>query len=94
MEHTFKVIREVVVDSFPHFRCDSNQFWYKVLDTTHCITIQYLPKGTFQVSEIKYGEIVPNNVFRESSYEITEEEFNETFTRASKLISFKNNYHE
>jgi hypothetical protein len=92
--YTFKITREIEVDSFPHYRCDSNQFWYKVLNETHCITIQYLPNGEFQSSEIKYDRIVPNNVFREGTYEIIEEEFKETYRRALILIDNKSNNHE
>ncbi len=87
--HTFKVTHEVEVNYFPHYR-KYYQFWYKVLDNTHCISITYIPDGELQCAKIEFEKIVPNNVFREGSYEIIEEEFNETFKRALRLIDTKN----
>ena len=89
MEHTFKLTKEVVVDSFPHFR-KYYQFYYKVLNETHEIVVRYIPDGELQSASVEYDKICTGNTFRDGSYEITEEEFNETFTRAYALINNKN----
>jgi hypothetical protein len=89
MAHTFKVTKKVVVDSFPHFRKYAH-FSYKVLDLEYEISIAYVEEGYCQCAEIKYERICTANTFCDGSYEITEDEFNETMARAYALINNKN----
>jgi hypothetical protein len=83
MTHTFQTTNSIEVTSFPHYRKYAH-FYYKVLSETHEIKISYYPRKELPSAEINYDTIVPNNTFREGSYEITEEEFNETFKLALK----------
>jgi hypothetical protein len=86
MTHTFQTTNSIEVTSFPHYRKYAH-FYYKVLSETHEISISHYPRKELQSAEISYDTIVPNNTFREGSYEITEEEFNETFKLATELIN-------
>jgi hypothetical protein len=89
MRHTFQTTNSIEVTSFPHYRKYAH-FYYKVLSETHEIKISHYPRKELQSAEIGYDTIVPNNTFRKGSYEITEEEFNETMARAYALINNKN----
>jgi hypothetical protein len=88
--YKFKVTREVIVDSFPHFR-KYYQFYYKVLNETHEIGVTYIPDGELQSARVEYDKIVPLNTFREGSEEITEEEFRDVYFKATQIILEKNN---
>ena len=86
----FEIIETVEVDAFPHYRKKAH-FYYKVLNETHEISLAFVPDGEYRYAEIKYDSIVTANTFSKGSYEITEDEFNETFLRAIQLINeFKN----
>ena len=86
MTHKFQTTNDIEVTSFPHYRKYAH-FYYMVLNETHEITISYIPEGNLRYAEISYDTIIANNTFRNGSYEIIEEEFNETFKRASELIN-------
>ena len=85
MTHTFQTTNSIEVTSFPHYRKYAH-FYYKVLSETHEISISYIPKGSLKYADISYDTIIPNNTFREGSYEITEQEFDETLKKAKELI--------
>lgn len=87
-KHTFN-IKKIEVE-FPHFR-KYEFFYYKVLNTAKEIRIEYHPSPdeTLESYAISYDRICEANTFREGSYEITEDEFNETFKRALALINDK-----
>jgi len=87
-KHTFEIIETIDV-TFPHFRKYSH-FYYKVLNETYEISITYYPEKPLESAEIRYEKICMQNTFRNGSYEITENEFNETFALACKLINSKN----
>jgi hypothetical protein len=87
---TFKVTREVTVESFPHFR-KYYQFYYKVLNETHEIGVIYIPDGELQSARVEYDKICTGNTFREGSEEITEEEFLDVYFKATQIILEKNN---
>ena len=87
MTHTFKLTRDVTITSFPHYRRHAH-FYYKVLNETHEVSISYFEfSNGEQTAGIGYDDIVKENTFREESYEITEQEFNEAFKKASDLIN-------
>lgn len=88
MNHTFEITETIEV-TFPHFR-KYEFFYYKVLNETKEISIAYYPDESLASAEIRYDKICNQNTFRKGSYEITEDEFNETFARACKLINSKN----
>jgi len=88
MSHTFKRTETFEIKSFPHYRKYSS-FYYKILNETHEISIKYWPVGEYQSVEIGYDTIVPNNTFRDGSYEITKEEFDDIFKKATKLLNEK-----
>jgi hypothetical protein len=87
-KHTFEITETFEV-TFPHFRRYAH-FCYKVLNETKEISISYYPEAPLQSAEVKYDDICKPNTFRKGSYEITEEEFNETMARALILINNKN----
>ena len=87
-KHTFEIIETIEV-TFPHFRRYKN-YYYKVLNENKEVSISYYPEESLESAEIKYDTICKPNTFRKGSYEITEDEFNETFARACKLINTKN----
>ncbi len=86
MTHIFKRTEDIEVTSFPHYRQYAH-FSYKVVNETYEISISYFPIDELLSAEIKYDTICTGNTFRDGSYEITEEEFNETFKLASELIN-------
>jgi hypothetical protein len=88
-KHTFEITETFEV-TFPHFR-RYKHFYYKVLNETKEISISYYPDAPLESAEVKYDDICKPNTFRKGSYEITEEEFNETMARAYQLILNKNN---
>lgn len=88
MNHTFEITETIEV-TFPHFR-KYEFFYYKVLNETKEISIAYYLDESLASAEIRYDNICNQNTFRKGSYEITEDEFNETFARACKLINSKN----
>lgn len=90
MTHTFEITETIEVE-FPHFR-KYEFFYYKVLDKNMEVKISYYlhEVETMNTVSISYDKICELNTFRKGSYEITEDEFNETFARACKLINAKN----
>lgn len=88
-KHTFEITETFEV-TFPHFR-RYEFFFYKVLSPEKEIFIKYLDKGYGQLATIEFRDIVKLSTFTHGSYEITEEEFNETMARAYQLILNKNN---
>lgn len=87
--YKFNITEEIEV-KFPHYR-KYEHFYYKVLNQYREIKVSYIPDGVCQYANISYNTIATGNTFRYGSYEITEDEFNETFLRAIQLINtFKN----
>jgi len=84
MKHTFEIKEEFEV-TFPHFR-RYEFFFFKVLSPDKEIFIKYLDKEYGQLATIEYRDIVKLSTFTQGSYEITEDEFNETFQRAFNVI--------
>jgi hypothetical protein len=84
-KHTFYV--KSVEVTFPHFR-KYEFFYYKLTDDKSQLCVTYLEnsKDTYGVS---FENICLNNVFMEGSYEITEDEFNETFKRTINFLTTK-----
>lgn len=89
-KHTFEITETIEV-TFPHFR-RYEFFFFKVLSPEKEICIKYLDKGYGQLATIEFRDIVKLSTFTQGSYEITEEEFEETFLRAIQIINnHKNN---
>lgn len=83
-KHTFEITETFEV-TFPHFR-RYEFFFFKVLSPEKEIFIKYLDKEYGQLATIEYRDIVKLSTFTAGSYEITEDEFNETFQRAFNII--------
>jgi hypothetical protein len=87
-KHTFEITETFEV-TFPHYR-KYEFFYYKVLNDRFEIKVEYFPctntDKSIESAAIIYDRIVLGNTFRTGSYEITEEEFNETFQRAFNII--------
>jgi hypothetical protein len=92
-KHTFEITETFEV-TFPHYR-RYEFFSYKVLNDKFEIRVEYFPctntDKSIESASIGYDRICQLNTFRKGSYEITEEEFNETMARAYQLILNKNN---
>lgn len=84
-KHTFEITETFEV-TFPHFR-KKYQYAYKVLDKDYEVKVAL----TNTNAVVSYDTICKSNTFGAGSYEITEEEFNETMARAYQLILNKNN---
>ena len=97
-KHTFEIKETVIVRNekievtFPHFR-KYEFFSYKVLNKDMQIQVSYYPHEVerLNTASISHEQICIPNTFRKGSYEITEEEFNETFLRAIQLINNQKN---
>jgi hypothetical protein len=93
MKHTFeiqetRVVRDEKVEvTFPHFR-KYEFFSYKITDDKSQLCVTYLD-GSVNTYGIAFDNICLPNVFRKGSYEITEEEFNETFKRTIEVLTLK-----
>jgi len=96
MKHTFEIqetiiIRDETIEvTFPHFR-KYEFFNYKLLNKDMQIQVTYYPHEVerLNTASISHDQICIPSTFIKGSYEITEEEFNETFLRAIQLINKK-----
>lgn len=88
-KHEFEITEKIEV-TFPHYR-KYEFFYHKVLTPTKEIRMRYYDTEFDTFASIEYMDIIFANTFIKGSYEITEEEFNETMARAYQLILNKNN---